>query len=308
MSHWRYHLSSCFAVYAAVFAFALIELGTIPMVGLAARTHLKPNFYLAMPAFLDWAACVACVLLGTALAPGRKGAFAVGLSVLLAVLHFAEILAVLSFSPAVGEGVVPLSITYYGGLLTTGAVLCLIYEQVSQRSGQARSRALASISGPSIYSRALSLQAEAPGPVPLQSAPFDLDLVLLEDELLKIRPDRQAYISSMHLGMAIEKDCGFVNCRARSFTFSQLMLDVSMRLSVTAGAQAEKQGWLKLADTFRQYAAGDERQRRHYLNSAHGVLEDLRSLTDETPTSGEDEAQTAATAESKSENKELISV
>lgn len=291
MSTLRYYL----AIYSAVAAFALIELAIIPMVAMGAHTHIRPNFFLVLPAFLDWAACITAVLFGVALAPGRKGAFAVAMASALALVHFGQIIAILSFAPAIGEGIVPLSITYYGGLLVTGAVLCLIYEQVSLQHGIAHTRALAAISGPSIYGEALVDQAEAPSSVPSESGFFDFDLILLEDELLKIKPDREAYLSSLLLGMAIEKDCGYVNCRARSFTFSQLMLDVSMRLAVTAEAEWERNDWLNLAQEFRLYTGAESSARPRYLERAQAALEQVR-------------LRLVATQEQAKEGKELVAV
>lgn len=273
LSTLRYYL----AVYLAVAAFALIEFSIIPVVELGGRyaAQIKPNLFMVLPSFLDWAACVAAIVFGVALAPGRKGAMAVGLAFTFACVHFGQILLILSFAPAIGDGIVPLSITYYGGLLVTGAVLCLIWEQVAHRHGVAHGRALAAISGPSIYGRALRSQAEIPpSMVPSESGFFDFDLILLEDELLKIKPDRSAYVSSLLLGLAIERDCGYVNCRARSFTFCQLMLDVAMRLAVTAEDSLERQGWLSLAEDFRHYH--DSAERPVLLQRAQDKLEAMR--------------------------------
>lgn len=272
LSTLRYYL----AAYLAVAAFALIEFSIIPVVELGGRyaAHLKPNLFMVLPSFLDWAACIAAIVFGVALAPGRKGAMAVGLALTFASIHFCQILLILSFAPAIGDGIVPLSITYYGGLLVTGAVLCLIWEQVAHKHGAAHDRALAAISGPSIYGRALRSQAVPPSMVPSESGFFDFDLILLEDELLKIKPDRSAYVSSLLLGLAIERDCGYVNCRARSFTFCQLMLDVAMRLAVTAEDSDERQGWLSLAEDFRHYQ--DSAERPVLLKRAQVKLEAMR--------------------------------
>jgi|GEM_PF-597338 len=98
---------------------------------------------------------------------------------------------------------------------------------------------------------------------------FDLDLILLEDELLKIKPDGAAYMSALRLGIAIEKDLGFVNCRARSFTFAELMKDVCTRLSVTMGEEGE---WLNMAEGFRVYGQDDRLQRRTKIASYEDIL------------------------------------
>ena len=98
---------------------------------------------------------------------------------------------------------------------------------------------------------------------------FDLDLIMLEDELLKIKPDGNAYISALRLGIAIEKDLGFVNCRARTFTFAELMKDVCTRLSVTMGDEGQ---WLSMAENFRLYGQDDRLQRRTKIAACEDVI------------------------------------
>ena len=102
---------------------------------------------------------------------------------------------------------------------------------------------------------------------------FDFDLVLLEDELLKIKPDRDAYISALRLGMAIESDCGYVNCRARSASFADLMSDVSIRLSAT---YQDELVWVSLASGFRQYKVEACETRRARIVALHELLDDQK--------------------------------
>jgi len=263
------------AIISALLAFALIQLLVIAVIEWA---HVMPragvsagvDIYHLFVAFLDWAACIACVTVGVALAPGRKLSMAVGLSLAVALWHLAQIFVVFSFAQAIGTGIVPLSIVYYGGLIVTGALCCLLYERVSGSSELERRRALAAIAGPSVYKQALStVESET---VPLESGFFDFDLILLEDELLKIRPDRDAYISALRLGMAIERDCGYVNCRARSSSFAELMLDVSMRLSATAVGQ-EQSVWVSLANGFRLYKFEESNIRRERIAALLKLLD-----------------------------------
>ncbi|CAN5332590.1 hypothetical protein BH11CYA1_BH11CYA1_34170 [soil metagenome] len=249
---------------------AVIELGHV-MAHSVGRLTLGLDIFQLFIAFLDWAACIACVLVGLNLAPGRKLSTAVGLSAFVAVWHLWQILVVISFAEAIGAGIVPLSIIYYGGLLVTGALCCYVYERVSGVSEIGRRRALAAIAGPSVYKQALTtVEAEV---IPLESGFFDFDLVLLEDELFKIKPDRDAYISALRLGMAIERDCGYVNCRARSASFAELMSDVSMRLSAT---YQDELVWVSLASGFRQYKAEASETRRARIAALHDLLDDQK--------------------------------
>lgn len=259
-------------------AFSFFQLLIIAMIEMS---HLMPDtglsagvdIYHLFVAFLDWAACIACVIVGVGLAPGRKLSVAVALSLAVALWHLAQIFVVISFAEVIGTGIVPLSIIYYGGLVVTGALCCFVYERVSGSSELDRRRILAAISGPSVYKQALS--AVESDVVPLESGFFDFDLILLEDELLKIRPDRDAYISALRLGMAIESDCGYVNCRARSSSFAELMRDVSMRLSATANEQ-DRPVWVSLANDFRVYMVEESESRRARLAALQDLLDDER--------------------------------
>lgn len=264
------------AIISALLTFALVQLLIIAVVELA---HVMPHsgvsagadIYHLFVAFLDWAACIASVTVGVVLAPGRKLSVAVALSLAVALWHLGQILVVVSFAEAIGTGIVPLSIIYYGGLVVTGALCCFVYERVSGSSELDRRRALAAIAGPSVYKQALStVQSDV---VPLESGFFDFDLILLEDELLKIRPNRDAYISALRLGMAIESDCGYVNCRARSSSFAELMRDVSMRLSAT---YQDELVWVSLANGFRIYKFEESDARRARIAALHDLLDDER--------------------------------
>lgn len=264
------------AISSALLTFALMQLAIIVVIQLG---HGLPHsglgsgidIFQLFVAFLDWSACIAAVVVGVALSPRHKLPVAVGLSSAVALWHLAQILVVISFAEAIGTGIVPLSIIYYGGLIVTGALCCLVYERVSGSSELGRRQALAAISGPSVYKQALSnVDAES---IPLESGFFDFDLILLEDELLKILPDRDAYISALRLGMAIERDCGYVNCRARSSSFSELMRDVSMRLSAT---YEDELVWVSMANGFRQYKTEECETRRARIAALLELLDDHR--------------------------------
>ncbi len=284
------------AIVAALVTFSLIQLAIVPVVELG-RSVIgnAPNIYHLFVAFLDWASCIACVLLGVSLAPARRLSVAVGLSLTVAVFHLAQIFVILTFAQAIGEGIVPLSLIYYGGLIVTGALCCLVYEQMAVKHDREHSQALASLSGPSVYQEALRraaaaddsgltaagrLGALAPSAVPVESGFFDFDLILLEDELLKIRPDRDSYISALRLGMAIERDCGYVNCRARSSSFSELMRDVSMRMAAT---EVEESEWLGLANGFRIYQIEEKEQRVKRLAALEAILHQNKYHAQEQP-------------------------
>jgi hypothetical protein len=273
-------------VYAAacgLIAFALIEATLVPLSGMARVSYQagdKVNLYAILTAMADWSACITCVLVGMKLSRSKPIVIATFLALVLAVWHLAMIFAMFNFAQVLGDAIVPDSIIYYGGLLVTGAVLVLCYERRTLKGSQANRRALAELSKPSVYGQALTtagldnalaqaINAKAanrlPRMVELTEAEersasfFDLDLILLEDELLKIKPDRSAYIAALRLGIAIEKDLGFVNCRARTFTFAELMRDVCTRLSVSLGGENE---WLTLAEGFRYYGEEDRLERR----------------------------------------------
>lgn len=269
------------AIISALLAFALVQLLILAVIELA---HVMPqsgvragiDIYPLFVALLDWAACIVCVSVGVGLSPSRKLSMAVGLCLAVALWHLAQIFVIISYAEVIGAGIVPLSIIYYGGLVATGALCCFVYERVSGSSELERRRALAAISGPSVYKQALNtVESDV---VTLASGFFDFDLILLEDELLKIRPDRDAYISALRLGMAIESDCGYVNCRARTSSFAELMCDVCMRLSATASETFQEDGaiWVSLANGFRTYKFEENDCRRARLAALHDLLDDPR--------------------------------
>jgi hypothetical protein len=213
------------------------------------------------------------------------------LAMTLAVWHLAMIFAMFSFAPILGDAIVPYSVVYYGGILVTGAVLVLGYERRTLKGTQANRQALAELAKPSVYGQALTSAGldsanglaqtisartnRLPRTLELSEAEersasfFDFDLILLEDELLKIKPDRDAYMAALRLGIAIEKDLGYVNCRARTFTFAELMKDVCTRLSVTLGGEGH---WLILAEGFRLYTAEDRLERRTRIAAYEDIL------------------------------------
>jgi hypothetical protein len=281
------HAAAC-----ALAVFVLIEASLVPLSQMAGTSFVagdKVNIYAVLTALADWSACVACVLIGMKLSRSKPVVTATFLALTLAVWHLVMIFVLFNFAQVLQvakDAIVPDSIIYYGGLLATGAVLVLCYERRTLKGTQANRRALAELAKPSVYGQALtsagldggpdnrlaqSLHAKAsklkdlPRTMELSEAEersasfFDLDLILLEDELLKIKPDRDAYISALRLGIAIEKDLGYVNCRARTFTFAELMKDVCTRLSVTLGGENE---WLTLAEGFRYYGQEDRLERR----------------------------------------------
>jgi hypothetical protein len=278
----RPQIHPLFAAACGLATFALIEATLIPTAELTRLNYQatdKINLCACLTAMADWSACIACVLVGMKLSRSRPVMTATFLALVLAVWHLVMIFAMFNFAEVLNDAIVPNSIIYYGGLLVTGAVLVLCYERRTVKGSQANRRALAELAKPSVYSQALntagidsglaqSLNAKAsrlPRTVELTEAEersasfFDLDLILLEDELLKIKPDRKAYISALRLGIAIEKAMGFVNCRARTFTFAELMRDVCTRLSVCI--EGEEQ-WLGLAEGFKYYHQDDRLERR----------------------------------------------
>ncbi len=278
----RPQIHPVFAAACGLATFTLIVSALVPVSQLAgpgASASNEFNLCACLTAMVDWSACVLCVLVGMKFSRSKPVVTATFLATGLAAWHLAMIFALFHFAEVVRDGIVPYSIIYYGGLLVTGAVLVLCYERRTAQGTQANRRALAELSRPSVYGQALttagldsslaqSLNAKAsrlPRNVELSEAEersasfFDLDLILLEDELLKIKPDRKAYISALRLGIAIEKDLGFVNCRARTFTFAELMRDVCTRLSVCSEGEEE---WLTLAVGFRFYNQEDRLERR----------------------------------------------
>lgn len=108
---------------------------------------------------------------------------------------------------------------------------------------------------------------------------FTSDLILLESELFRIQPCRESYISAIRLGLAIEKDSGYCDSQGHYLTFSQLMRDVAMRLSVAN--QSEEAHWLSVADHFRLYQKEEEEcVRRDLLKRVDAMLPRLSLVRD----------------------------
>ncbi|MBS1992268.1 MAG: hypothetical protein JSS86_05510 [Cyanobacteria bacterium SZAS LIN-2] len=301
----RHQLHPIFAIAAALLVFAMVEAALVPLAELArlsSQAGDKINLFALVTALTDWGACVACVFMGMKLTRTKPVMTSSVLAGILAVWHLCMIFVLFSYAPALDDAIVPYSIVYYGGLLVTGAVLVLGYERRTVKGTQANRQALAELGRPSVYGQALTdaglgkgvsadgqpkssdkglSQALSARGSRLPRTPefseaeersasfFDLDLILLEDELLKIKPDRDAYISALRLAIAIEKDLGFVNCRARTFTFAELMRDVCTRLSATLGEEGE---WITMAEGFRSYAQDDRLQRRTKIASYEDIL------------------------------------
>jgi len=109
------------------------------------------------------------------------------------------------------------------------------------------------------------------------------DLVLLERELLKIEPSVDAYVSALRLGIAIEKDEGYQNLDGECFSFSQLMRDVAMRISVPDSNDSR---WLQIAGVFRQYEKASESERKQMLEQVSGMLEVKQEVKEEATAEG----------------------
>jgi hypothetical protein len=118
------------------------------------------------------------------------------------------------------------------------------------------------------------------------------DLVLLERELLKIEPSVDAYVSALRLGIAIEKDEGYQNLDGECFSFSQLMRDLAMRLSVP---DSSDERWLQIAGLFRQYEKAAESERKQMLAQVSSMLE----VKEQTQESAEGETAEAKNSEQR---------
>lgn len=304
------------AISCGLFTFALIEAALVPLGQFASsggQTGDKVNLFGCLTALIDWSACIAAVLMSMKFSRTKPVVTATFMALILAIWHLAMIFALFNFASVLHDAIVPGSIVYYGGLLVTGAVLVLFYERRTLVSGsQANRGAQEKPAKPSIYGQALatagldtslaqSLNAKAnrlPRNFELSEAEersasfFDLDLILLEDELLKIKPDRNAYISALRLGIAIEKTMGYVNCRARTFTFAELMRDVCTRLAV---CNESVEDWLTLAEGFRYYHQEDRLERRMKIAAYEDYLVALQycgnAVDEETQTKAADEAE-----------------
>lgn len=294
--------------YFIAAAVALVVYGTFQVLmavvyQLPGKLHLSQYFYIVdmLTALINCCGCVCAVLVGVSLSPRLrvKNRTFIAAFVALAVSAFqlGALYYVYKFGEVLGGQTMLLSVVYYGGLLATGAIACLIYERSNQTALVEHRKSLLELDRPSLYNQALARLDRRPESIAFKqveggieetviTTPFerlpdltvaetltfiDSDLILLEDELLKIRPDRDAYISAMRLGLAIEKDQGYVNCRARNFTFSQLMKDLAMRLAVSS-ALADQ--WSDLAQDLTDYSAVSIEQR-------HIVVRDLEMLLHE---------------------------
>lgn len=306
---------AAFAVYAALQA-AMISVYGFDFDGLAGSLTGRQGLGIyctdLVVAFLNCTGCALTVLIGVSLTPRlrqkNKGVMAAVLSLFVAVVQLACLAVVFSYGSSIGSQSMLLSVVYYGGLLTTGAVCCFLYERLNAVFLAQKREALEKLAGPSLYTQALARlerradalpfagleQAEAlvaggakegnrstacalePAVSSLDEGEpitfFDFDLILLEDELLRMRPDQNAYISAMRLGIAIEKDQGYANCRARNFTFCQLMKDVAMRLSVT-GSDSDQ--WSDIACDLSSYGQVSVEQRRLVVREMELLLLDL---------------------------------
>ena len=297
------------ATALALAVFGLLESATILFGG---NTQLKElslgpvNMFAVATGFVDWVACIACVLIGMKFSESKPVVVGSCLATVLAIWHLGMIFYLFNLAQVLEDTIVPYTVVYFGGLLITGAVLVLCYERRTLKGTLAHRRALAELGKQSVYGEALNAaglgavfnqntgevtyfggkaedgknafgqpQTKLPRNFELSEAEersasfFDLDLILLEDQLLKIKPNRNSYISALRLGLAIEKDLGFVNCRARSSTFAELMRDVCMRLSVTLGDDMQ---WLSLAEGFRHYGQDDRLVRRKKIGFCEEML------------------------------------
>ena len=308
---------AAFAVYAALQAAVIATYGfdfNGLVGGLTGRQGLGIYCTDLVVAFLNCSGCALTVLLGVSFTPRlrqkNKGVMAAALSLAVAVMQLACLAVVFSYGSAIGSQSMLLSVVYYGGLLTTGAVCCFLYERLNAVFLAQKREALEKLAEPSLYTQALARLERRPDAQPFASLEqaeavaagsisdggrphagalepplstleegepitfFDFDLILLEDELLRMRPDQNAYISAMRLGIAIEKDQGYANCRARNFTFSQLMKDVAMRLSVTGG---DSDQWSDIASDLSAYGQVSMEQRRLVVREMELLLLDLAS-------------------------------
>lgn len=267
----------------------------LAVVGLYGHTGRLDVFtFSLLVAFTNCLGCVLSILTAVGLSPRLRkknrqlmSAFS---ALAVAVYQLIGLVGVLNFSEAVGNQIMLLSVVYYGGLLSACAIACYMYERGHAVAIQQKRVALEALAGPSLYTQALARLERRPDSLPFAQiegdiedtvivTPFassqfvaqspveepitflDFDLILLEDELLRIRPDKDAYISAMRLGLAIEKDQGYSNVRARNFTFSQLMKDVAMRLSVSCISEGQSESWSEIAHDLDTYGKVSSDQR-----------------------------------------------
>ncbi|MBU6450872.1 MAG: hypothetical protein KGS72_03775 [Cyanobacteria bacterium REEB67] len=293
----RPQIHPIYAAASGLVVFGLLEAVTVPLADMGHISSMSSggfNIYALFIALADWLACIACVFIGMKLSRSEPVVTASFLAMILAVWHLFMIFSLFSFAQVLSDSIVPYSVVYYGGLLVTGAVLVMGYERRTAKGTQANRRALADLARQSVYGEALAtaglLGSDGVGAATAENGAsgsklprafelteaeersasfFDLDLIMLEAELLKMKPDRDGYISALRLGIAIEKDMGFVNCRARTFTFAELMKDVCTRLSVTLEEEGQ---WPGIAEGFRQYGVDDRLVRRNKIASCEDAL------------------------------------
>lgn len=229
--------------------------------------------------FSDCLASALFIILGTRIAPSHKFATALWLSAIVATWH-GVLLGANPFHPVSdSHSELIVAITCITGLIIS-AVLCWdAYKSERDWKG----------SELKTYLPELSEEMPEPGTLiawepeitmvpsqmtykPVETADrvfFASDLVLLERELLKIEPCTDSYISALKLGIAIERDEGYINLEGECFSFSQLMRDLSMRLSVR---EPDQKLWVDLANVFWQYANQDMDERRKSLERVLLIL------------------------------------
>lgn len=277
----------------AVCVFAGIEALILPLRAVSGHFLVLSQFHVfdLFAAILDWTACICALLVCFRMSPERLCVPAMSIcAFLVGLFHVFAIYQLCLYFPddATTSALLPLSITYFGGLLVISAALCFIYEHTHMRLQVDRQRRMAALAGPSAYAQALEqvgivdgrriASSEpplvVPDTVPNLSSYLDFDLVLLEDELLKMRPNREAYMAALRLGMAIEKDRLYVNCRARTVHFADLMMDIAMRLNHNdqSGASMDAAIWLDLISGFRDYKNLSHQDRVRRLDFYQEIL------------------------------------
>jgi hypothetical protein len=321
MGHFvRPQIHPIYAAAGALLLFGALQATIVPLavVGhVSTVVNGQFNIYALLIALIDWVACVASIFLGMKLTRREPVMVASFLATVLSIWHLGMIFALFHFAQTLEDNIVPYLVVAFGGLIVTGAVLVMGYERrTAVSSGSlANRKALEDLARQSVYGQALSTaglsgsqgdtsantskfndagkQNETgrshvlPRTLSLTEAEersasfFDLDLIMLEAELFKISPNHQAYISALRLGIAIEKDMGFVNCRARTFTFSELMKDVCTRLS-SGHSEAIEQSfesrnlegsqWPTMAESFGTYASSDRLVRRKIIASLEDAI------------------------------------
>lgn len=246
-------LAYIFATALTLVVYGTLQACIVPLYAMAGRFPSLNgiSIFQLFAALMDWSSCIFSVLAGLMVSPKlrekNRAIFAGLLSLMIGSFQLGCAVAVFNYASSLGGQIVPLSVVYYGGLLSLCAVACLVYEQISVKGDMARSMAMEELSRPSPLASAFlpesraafrkamaEKQAAKPDLVVNgEGAFFDFDLILLEDSLLKMKPDRDSYLSALRFGITIEKDTGFRNCRARNYTFAQIMKDVALRLAAS---------------------------------------------------------------------------